>query len=205
MTSTALDERLTRVLTAALLTVGLAAAAPLARADDAARYADESRKAADVLLQTIRAELLKAIETSGPLRAMVVCKYSVPEITSNVSRTTGWKVSRVALKPRNPALASADAWEQRALLSFEQRAARGDKPESLEVSEIVSEPTGRYFRYMRALTVAPLCLNCHGPTDSVSEATRAQLSAEYPKDVATGYTLGQVRGAVTIKRLLPAQ
>lgn len=200
-----LHVRFRAALSAALLPALFAAAAPAVAADDIAEYAEESRKAADQLVQTIRAELLRAMESSGPLRAMIVCKYSVPEITSNMSRSTGWKVTRVALKPRNPALASADAWEQRGLLSFEQRAARGDKPEALEQAEIVSEPGGRYFRYMRALTVVPLCLNCHGPTDAVSDATRMQLAAEYPKDVATGYKLGQVRGAVTIKRPLPPQ
>jgi hypothetical protein len=205
MNASTLRMRLHAGLCAALLPVLLAAAAPGVAADETAEYAEESRKAADQLLQTIRGELLRAMETSGPLRAMIVCKYSVPEITSNMSRSTGWKVTRVALKPRNPALASADAWEQRGLLSFEQRAARGDKAETLEQAEIVSEPTGRYFRYMRALTVLPLCLNCHGPTDAVSDATRMQLAAEYPKDVATGYKLGQVRGAVTIKRPLPPQ
>lgn len=182
----------------------LLAAAPLTAlaADDTAVYTDEARKAADQLLQMIRTELLRAMEASGPLRAMIVCKYSVPEITSNLSRATGWRVTRVTLKPRNPALASADAWEQKGLLSFEQRAARGEKPETLEHAEIVQEPTGRYFRYMRAITVVPLCLSCHGGDDAVTDATRLQLQNEYPKDIATGYKLGQVRGAVTVKRPL---
>lgn len=186
-----------RLLAAALLAAGAPAAA-----DDTAVYTDEARKASDQLIQMIRTELLRAMEASGPLRAMIVCKYSVPEITSNLSRATGWRITRVTLKPRNPALASADAWEQKGLLSFEQRAARGEKPETLEHAEIVQEPSGRYFRYMRAITVVPLCLNCHGGSDAVTDATRLQLQNEYPKDAATGYKLGQVRGAVTVKRPL---
>lgn len=181
----------------------LAAAAMTAHAaDDVARLTDESRKTADSLLQMIRAELTKAIESSGPLRAIIVCKYSVPELTSNVSRTSGWKVSRVSLRPRNPALGTADAWEQRALLNFEQAAARADK-DLLETAEVVSEPTGRYFRYARALTLTPLCMTCHGPTESMTDAVKAQLAVEYPNDRAIGYKVGQVRGAVTIKRALP--
>jgi hypothetical protein len=180
----------------------LAAGAPAAHAEDFAKLTEDGRKTADSLVQMIRGELVKAIETSGPLRAIVVCKYSVPEITSNISRTSGWKVSRVALRPRNPALGTADAWEQRAILGFEQAVARGDK-EPFETSEIVTEPTGRYFRYARALTLGPLCMTCHGPVDHLTEAVKAQLSVEYPNDRATGYKPGQVRGAVTIKRPLP--
>jgi len=192
-------RRLTRL--GASLIIGLAAGAAAAQGDDSSRLAEEGRKMADSLLQMIRGELVKAVESSGPLRAIVVCKYSVPEITSNVSRTSGWKVSRVALRPRNPALGAADAWEQRAILGFEQAVARGEK-DPLETAEIVNEPAGRFFRYARALTLNPLCMICHGPTENMTDAVKAQLAVEYPNDRATGYRLGQVRGAVTIKRPL---
>jgi len=182
----------------------LAAIWPLAAAgmdtEEQRAALEEARKVADSLVAFVRGELTKAFETSGPLRAIVVCKYSVPEISSNVSRKSGWKVSRVSLKPRNPALGAPDAWEQKALMQFDQRVARGEKADGLEHHEVVSEPAGRYFRYVRALPVGPLCLSCHGPLESISEAVRAQLAFEYPQDRAIGYRLGQVRGAVTVKR-----
>ena len=77
------------------------------------------------LVAQIRGELTKELEFSGPLRGLIVCKYTVPEISSAMSRKTGWRVTRVALRPRNPALGSADAWEQKVLLDFERRAERG--------------------------------------------------------------------------------
>lgn len=168
--------------------------------DDSRKMVDDARKVAGELINQVRGELTRAIESSGPLRAIIVCKYSVPEISSAMSRKSGWKVSRVSLKPRNPALGVPDSWEQRVLGDFERRAEKGEKVVELEFSEIVSEPLGRYFRYMKALPMVPLCMNCHG--DKMSEAIRAQLAAEYPYDKATGYQLGQVRGAVTIKRPL---
>lgn len=168
--------------------------------DDVRKMLEEARKVSGELIAQVRGELTKAIELSGPLRAIIVCKYSVPEISSSLSRKTGWKVSRVSLKPRNPALGAPDAWEQRVLGDFERRAEKGDKADELEHGEIVTEPLGRYYRYMKALPVAPLCMGCHG--DKVTDAVRAQLATEYPHDRATGYQLGQVRGAVTIKRPL---
>jgi hypothetical protein len=168
--------------------------------DDSRKMLDDARKVSADLIGQVRGELTKAIELSGPLRAIVVCKYSVPEISSSLSRKTGWKVSRVSLKPRNPALGAPDAWEQRVLGDFERRAEKGEKTDELEFSEIVSEPLGRYYRYMKALPIAPLCMGCHG--DKISDAVRSQLATEYPYDRAIGYQLGQVRGAVTIKRPL---
>lgn len=163
---------------------------------------DEARKVSDTLLQQVRGELVKALETSGPLRAIVACKYTVPEIASNVSRKTGWRVSRVSLKPRNQAVGMPDAWEQKVLLEFDNRIARGEKPETLEFGEMVSEPIGRSYRYMKALPMLPMCMNCHGSTDAMSDAVKAQLGTEYPFDRAVGYRVGQVRGAVTAQKLL---
>lgn len=187
-----------RTSLAALLVV----AAPALAEEDAKRLADESRKASLQVLQQIRGELVKELEASGPLRAIIVCKYTAPEITSNVARKTGWKVTRVALKPRNPALGTPDPWEQKVLLDFEQRTARGEKADSLEHHEMVTEPTGRYFRYMRAIPTLPMCMSCHGPAESLTDAVKAQIASEYPHDRAIGYGAGQIRGAVTVKRPL---
>lgn len=187
-----------RILVVALAAVCLGGAGGA----DLRQLTEESRTVADQLVQQIRSELVKSMETSGPLRSIIVCKYNVPEISSALSRKSGWKVSRVALKARNPALGGPDAWEQKVLAQFEARAERGDKPEALEHAEIVVEGNRHYFRYMRALPVGPLCLACHGSAEQLNPAVKAQLAVEYPHDRATGYRLGQVRGAVTVKRPL---
>jgi len=98
---------------------------------------EEARKASAELVADVRSELLKAIEQSGPLRAIVVCKYTTPEIASAVSRKYGARVSRVSLTPRNPALGWGDAWEQKVLMDFDERVARGEKAEGLEQAEVV--------------------------------------------------------------------
>ena len=140
-------------------------------------------------MTSVRSELLKAIEASGPLRAIVVCKYTVPEIASAVSRKYGARVTRVSLTPRNPALGWGDAWEQQVLMDFDKRVAKG-------------EPAGKFLRYMRALPMQQACMHCHGPIEQVTESVRAQLVHDYPHDQATGLTLGRVRGAVTFKKPL---
>ena len=108
----------------------------------------------------------------------------------------------MSLKTRNPLLGTPDAWEQAVLADFDRRAAAGEKPETLEVSEIVTEPQGRYFRYMKAIPVQPLCLTCHGTDATIAPEVTQRLQSDYPHDHARGYTAGQIRGAVTIKRPL---
>ncbi len=107
---------------AALLT--LASAAALAQPFP--QLVEEARKVAGQLVQRVGGELVKEMELTGPVRSILVCKYSSPEIASELSRKTGWRISRVSLKPRNPAMGTPDAWEQRVLLEFDRRAASGE-------------------------------------------------------------------------------
>lgn len=187
--------RITAVLAAHLF----ASAAALAQTAPEAAV-EEARKAATELVSSTRGELIKAIEQSGPLRAVVVCKYTVPEIASAVSRKYGARITRVSLAPRNPALGWGDAWEQKTLMAFEDRVARGEKAEGMEFFEVVSEPAGKFLRYMRVLPQAPVCMACHGPAEQMSESIRSQLAHDYPHDKATGTAVGKVRGAVTYKK-----
>jgi hypothetical protein len=186
-----------------ILSLALSASARCAPDETVPRPAlEEARKAALELVGGVRGELLKAIEASGPLRAIVVCKYTVPEISSAVSRKYGARVTRITLAPLNPSLGWPDAWEQRVLMSFDERVAKGEKAEALEHIEVVTEPTGRYLRYMKALPMLPVCMGCHGPADQVSDAIRNQLAHDYPHDKGTGTALGKLRGAVTFKKPL---
>lgn len=170
--------------------------------EDVRRLLEDGRKVADQFVQQLGGELRREMELSGPLRSLIVCKFGAPEVASSLSRKTGWRVSRVSLRTRNPALGLPDAWEYRVLEEFDQRQARGEKAESLEFGEVVREPGGRYYRYMKALPVTRLCLACHGPADGLSPEVREKLAADYPNDRGTGYSIGQVRGAVTVKRPL---
>lgn len=204
-----------RSLSAAATVTALVAAAALllapaattaqgtSAADEPPRAAlDDARKAATELVSSVRGELLKAIEASGPLRAIVVCKYTVPEISSAISRKYGARVTRVSLTPRNPALGWGDAWEQKTLMAFDERVAKGQSPDGMEHFEVTTEPSGRFLRYMRVLPMAPVCMHCHGVPEQMSESIKSQLAHEYPHDRATGVGLGKVRGAVTYKKPL---
>lgn len=184
-----------------VLSMGLAVSAH-AQEDDPAKLGDEARKVATALLQQIGGELKKEYEISGPLRSVIVCKYTAPEVSSTISRKSGAAVKRVSLKVRNPVLGMPDAWEQKILLDFEKRFSKGEKPDAIEHAEIVAEAQGRYFRYMKAIPVGPLCINCHGPVESLTEGTKAQILTEYPHDKAVGYSVGQIRGAVSYKKPL---
>lgn len=161
---------------------------------------EQGRQMATMIMDQVRGELVKELERTGPLRSIIVCKYSAVEVTSRLSREYGARVTRVSLRPRNRSIGEPDAWEQRILMGFERKIHGGESAEAMEHAEIVSEPAGRFFRYMRAIPVGPVCLTCHGK--HLSEGVRAQLRNEYPHDPAANQEVGELRGAVSVKKPL---
>lgn len=161
--------------------------------------AADARKASGALVQKLGGELKAAVEASGPAGAIGVCKERAPQIAADISKQSGFTVTRVSPKNRNPA-GVPDAWETQAQAGLQKRLAAGEKPETLETWQVVDTPTGKQFRYAKGLPTQQLCLTCHGDPATIPEPVKARLAAEYPNDKATGYSLGMLRGIVSVKR-----
>lgn len=189
------------VLIALALPVLIAGCASGPTAEEQAAMAADARKASGALIQKLGGELKAAMGEKGPEGAISVCKERAPQIAADVSKQFNLDVKRVSPKNRNPA-GVPDAWEAEAQAGLEKRLAAGEKPETLDTWQIVSTPTGKQFRFAKALPVQPVCLNCHGDPATISDGVKARLAAEYPQDKATGYSAGMVRGIISIKRAL---
>ena len=156
----------------------------------------EARKVATTLPPKLLASLQEEIGKSGPEGAIPVCKDMAPKMADEIAAQTGWKIRRVSLKTRNDTRAIPDAWEKAALEDFDKRAAAGEPPAQLEKGEKI----GNEYRYVKALPVQPLCLSCHGPVEQLSPAVKSALEQHYPNDRATGYSVGQIRGAISVRK-----
>ncbi len=186
-----------------VLVVALALAGGV-QADEGKAREQAAQAVAMGLMKELGGALKKTMAAEGPAAAIRVCRDLAPRLTSRISREKGWRVTRVGTRVRNPLLGMPDAWEQQVLDRFAKRAAAGEPLGKLSFSEVVEEPNGRYFRYMKAIGVKPLCLTCHGSAEQISAEVKAVLEAEYPHDRATGYRPGDLRGAFSIKWPLDA-
>jgi cytochrome c553 len=175
----------------------LLAALP-ATADD---LLPEARKVATMVPPKLLSVLTVEIEKGGPEGAIGVCREKAPEMAKAASQQTGWAIRRVSLKNRNPK-AVPDAWERAILEDFDRRAAAGESPATLEKGEVVTEDGKKSYRYMKALPTVELCTKCHGAPEKLSPAVKAKLAELYPQDKAAGYAVGQIRGAMTIRKPL---
>lgn len=183
---------------ATVLTGGMALA-------DSNQREQAAAKVTGAFLQELSAAMKREMSKGGPLEAIKVCGELAPEIANRLSRENGWRVTRVGTRVRNPLLGMPDAWEQKILGEFAARAAKGEAFTNMTHSEVVSEPGGQYFRFMKPIAVQPKCLLCHGPNETIPESIQNVLTKHYPFDVATGYKAGDLRGAVSIKQPLPRQ
>jgi hypothetical protein len=174
---------------------------PRAQGTDPAWVAD-ARSVAMSVPPKLLSVLQEEIARSGPEGAIATCRDQAPRLARAASEQSGWNVRRVSLRNRNPK-AVPDAWERAALEDFDRRAAANEPVARLERAELVQENDRAVQRYMRALPTIELCMNCHGTPDRVSPAVTARLKDLYPDDRAVGYRVGEIRGAITLRKPAP--
>ena len=182
-----------RVLMGTAMLVSLSAMA------DDAPVLEEARKIGSTVPPKMMQALTEEVARNGVVSAVGMCNEKAPQMARTASEQTGWAIRRVSLRNRNPK-AVPDAWERAALEEFDRRAAAGESPATLEKSAMVEEAGRKEFRYMKALPVQQICLACHGVTEKIMPDVAERLHTLYPDDKATGYALGQIRGAMTIRK-----
>lgn len=157
--------------------------------------AAEAFKPADAVAtfkQSLGRELKSAIQAKGPASAVDVCHVRAPEIAAQLSKDMGVTVRRISERTRNPD-ATPDALDKRVLADF----ATAIKQDATAKPTRTVESAGGRSRYYSAIRIQPLCLTCHG--SDLAPDVAARLKAFYPDDRATGYELGELRGAFVVE------
>jgi cytochrome c-type biogenesis protein CcmH/NrfF len=158
-------------------------------------WVDQSRQLAMQLGGQLKAELSKAIAEGGPMAAINVCYLRAPEIAAQLSQASGARVGRTALRVRNPSNAPDDL-ERTVLEQFAADLGSGPIDRPLEAVFEIRRGDAVERRYMRAIPTDALCLTCHG--QSIAPELAAAIARDYPKDQATGFEQGQLRGAFSV-------
>lgn len=172
-----------------------------ARANDIEQYVNESRSLVKEFSQSLKRELQRGMKAGGPAYAIGVCNVNAPMISTELGNKNDWQVGRTSLRIRNPGN-SPDDWERHILETFEERLLSGEQPTDIEYYEVVQQNGDQVFRYMKAIPTAELCVSCHG--NALDESVKERLRDLYPMDHARGYRAGDIRGAFTFAKSIPA-
>ena len=159
---------------------------------------DRAKAAAMAFSGQLRGKLQTAMQAGGPTAAVDVCHAEAPAIADAVMAEHGVRLGRVALPGRNrhPAQAAQD-WQLLTLDLFQQRVSGGEA--AADQVAVIREhlPDGIALRMMRGIATEPGCLACHG--SEVAEPVRAAIAERYPDDHATGFAVGDLRGALWVE------
>ena len=197
-----IDNRFLGVLLLTVTGMAVAQSAPPSTID--ASLVQSTRGIAGELLGQLGQKLKAAMSTDGPVAAVSVCKESAPAIARQLSIANDAKVTRVGTRVRNQNMGTPNAWQKKALTQFEARLAQGEKAADIEYWQVADNGHGKSeLRYAKAIAVQPQCLSCHGSAQDIAAPLAEKLRIEYPNDQATGYSVGQLRGAVVVTRPLP--
>lgn len=170
---------------------------PKACKSEYCKVAKIGKKASRLLLKTLGGNLKKRLKKDGPAGALEFCATNAAKLTGEVNNKLGKNVSikRITLKPRNPA-----------------NEALGDEKEILQALEalnknhvklprhLIQKRDNEYVYYKPLVIKKGVCLKCHGT--NIKPEIAKKIKEYYPTDRATGYKMGDLRGAivVTIKK-----
>jgi hypothetical protein len=171
----------------------------LPAADQPDIHALEAREIVNQFFGSLKGELQAALKEGGPVTAISICKLKAPRLTKEFSSLSGWYIARTSLKLRNPNN-HPDEWETEVLEQFDARKAGGESLDNMEYSKVMLIDGKKIFRYMKAIEVKELCLNCHG--QNIKPEISRILEKLYPNDLATGFQVGDLRGAFTLAKSL---
>ncbi|HRV82018.1 MAG TPA: DUF3365 domain-containing protein [Planctomycetota bacterium] len=149
---------------------------------------EAAKELSATLGSTLLGELQRAIADHGPAQAVAVCADRAPGIAKELSQGA-YTIRRIGTRVRNQGQNTPTQGERAILGQL-----------STSAPSFQGEVDGRPVVMQAIFLAAPLCLTCHGTNEQIPEAVRTQLAERYPNDEATGYALGDLRGAFVVER-----
>jgi hypothetical protein len=143
--------------------------------------------------------LARALGAGGITNALSYCSERAYPLTALVAETNQVRLQRFTHRPRNPGNEVSSA-ELGILREFQLALGRGEKPSPV----VRAGANDAVVFYSPIMLANPLCLQCHGAVGTdIQPATAALLATLYPRDQATGFKLGDLRGLWRIE--MPAR
>ena len=162
---------------------------------------NQMRSTSMEFMKELKGILIKEIQQGGVLSAVAVCSDTAQLLTNNFGLQRGVFVKRVSFNNRSESN-FPDDYEKGILNKFTMMHKENNLTETSENIEIIFENGLKYLRYMKPIFIQAECLNCHGSETDMHQETKELIAEKYPKDKAINYKLGDLRGAVSLKKVV---
>jgi len=174
-------------------TLALAAQAPKQNSE-LKEIAQTGKESSKLLLQTLGKNMKAHMKKGGPMDALSFCSTEAYPLTEKVNKELpeGVTVKRISLKYRSPA--NQPQADEAKVLEAMQTLKDANVVLPKHFVEKVDE---NVYKFYKPLVIKKgVCLKCHG--DIQNKDLKRAISERYPDDKATGYKMGDLRGAVVV-------
>jgi hypothetical protein len=130
-------------------------------------------------------ELTEGLRQGGPAFAIKSCHIDVIGVIQRIGRQEGVAAGRTSDRLRSPTNAPK-SWAAGLVTANAGRRARDVPGFAVDLGDKVG--------LLRPIAHRPMCASCHGAADTLEPAVQGQLRDRYPRDRATGFTEGEIRG-----------
>ena len=155
---------------------------------DKEKYMKEGKEIAQATGKTLAGHVKKAIQEKGPFEAIEFCSLSAYPLTDSLSNLYQVKISRKAVKYRNPDN-KANEKESKIIEGYVQQIETGKK-----VKPQVLKEDGKIVFYA-PIQLQHACLVCHGePQKEIPDTLYRHIKKLYPEDIAVDFKEGDLRG-----------
>lgn len=161
---------------------------------DTTAVVNEGQKIAKATFQTLSSNLKKAMTEGGVEYALQFCNVEAMPLTDSLSKHHDVSIRRASHKPRNP-YNTADSLEAEVIKQYIEKLESGE-----ELKPVTYADENRITFHAPITITNSLCLNCHGKVnEDISKENLATIQELYPKDQATGFSMGDLRGVWTVR------
>lgn len=138
----------------------------------------------------VLSELTRELAARGPGGAIQVCHMAATTVIYRIGREEGIAAGRTSARLRTPSNAPKP-WAAPIVAKYADVRAAGVSGFAVDL--------GNRVGVMRPITHRPICAPCHGEDEKLTPSVRAELKDRYPRDRATGFKDGDLRGWIWVE------
>lgn len=156
-------------------------------------YINRGKNIAQISFKELSTQLTAQMQQGGPAQAIPFCNVQASPIVKNLEKVQNASIKRTSDKIRSTANAPTKR-EMEILETYSE-----NLKNKIDLAPLVEIDKDNKKHFYAPIIINDKCLACHGKIhEMLTVKTDSIIKALYPKDLATGYAAGDLRGIWSI-------
>jgi hypothetical protein len=156
-------------------------------------YINRGKNIAQISFNELSTQLTAQMQQGGPAQAIPFCNVQASPIVKNLEKVQNASIKRTSDKTRSKD--NAPTKREMEILEIYSENLKN----KVELTPMIEIDIDKKKHFYAPIIINDKCLACHGKlNETLSVKTDSIIKALYPKDLATGYSAGDLRGIWSI-------